>query len=474
VTTERSEQGEEQMRRELRAHGQEHVLRRLDELDGESRQRLLRQLAGLDFARLDRFKLLINTPPTDVSFADVSAAPIERLPLNEVQQEAERRIARIGRQALEADRVAVVTVAGGQGTRLRYDHPKGMYPITPILEKSLFRHFAEQILAGRRRHGCSLPWFVMTSPTNDAETRAFFRRSGFFDLGEGSVHFFVQRVNPIVDRDGRLLMADRDRLLVGPDGHGGTFSALAEAGMLDVLREGGWDLVSYFQVDNPLVTVVDPRFIGHHLNRGADFSCKVVPKRDPEEGLGLAVMKGDRPAVIEYVDVPPEVAAARLPSGKLRLRYGSIAIHVIDVPFAERVAAQAEGLPWHVARKRYEILNERGEVALAPPDSCYKFERFVFDALRFADECAFVEVRRDTEFAPVKNAEGQDSPATARQLMQRRWLQWLQEAGARVSLPNDLSGPVVEISPLYAADAEQLKDRIEPGSEPSFPLVLEP
>lgn len=464
----------EAFRGKLRQHDQEHVLRWLGELDEEGGERLLGQLAGLDLGRLERFRRLLGTPPTDVSFADVSPAPVERLPLNEAQQEAERRVERIGREALEDDRVAVLTVAGGQGTRLRYDHPKGMYPITPILGKSLFRYFAEQILAGRRRYGCALPWFVMTSPTNDAETRHFFRASDHFSLGAETVHFFVQRVNPILDGGGRLLLAEKDGLLVGPDGHGGTFEALAEAGMLEVMRRGRWDLISYFQVDNPLVTVLDPRFIGHHLNRGADFSCKVVPKREPEEGLGLAVMKGDRPAVIEYVDVPERVAAARLPSGKLRLRYGSIAIHIIDVPFAERVAQQAEGLPWHVARKGYEVINADGKKVLAPPQSCYKFERFIFDSLMFADECAFVEVRRNSEFAPVKNAEGQDSPETARSLMQRCWLEWLQEAGARLEIPRDLTGPVVEISPLYASDVEELKERIEPGWEPEFPLVLEP
>jgi UDP-N-acetylglucosamine/UDP-N-acetylgalactosamine diphosphorylase len=459
---------------ELRRHGQDRMVSWLDELGGDERERLLEQLDGLDWRRLEEFRLLLGTPPTDVSFADVRPAPIERLPLNEWQQEADQEVAQLGESAIKADRVAVLTVAGGQGTRLRYDHPKGMFPITPIRHKSLLEHFAESILAARRRWGCALPWLVMTSPTNDEETRAYFRDNNFLELGEDSVHFFVQRVNPILDEGGHLLLAERDRLLVGPDGHGGTFTALEETGLLGLLREGGWDLVSYFQVDNPLVTVIDPRFIGYHLKRGADFSCKVVPKRDPEEGLGLAVMKGDRPAVIEYVDVPEHIAAARLPSGQLKLRYGSIAIHVLDVPFAERVISEPEGLPWHVARKQYEIVGPDGEKQLSEPEACVKFERFIFDALQFADECAFVEVRRDTEFAPVKNYEGEDSPQTARELLQRCWLQWLREAGAEVEPPRDFAEPVLEISPLYALDPAELKDKVEEGYQPQFPLVLAP
>ncbi|MCK4282717.1 MAG: UTP--glucose-1-phosphate uridylyltransferase [Candidatus Brocadiae bacterium] len=468
-----SSNDQEQIARRLRESGQEHALRWLDELDDAGRQKLLRQLAGLDLPELLEFKNLIETPPTDISFEHVEPAPVARLPLRKAERDIEEYVTCLGEDALAADRVAVLTVAGGQGTRLRYDHPKGMYPITPIRGKSLFQFFAEQILAARRRHGCGLPWLIMTSPTNDAETRDFFARNDFFGLGQDSVHFFPQRVNPILDGNGKLLRAEKDELLVGPDGHGGMFAALATSGLLNVLREGGWDLASYFQVDNPMVTVADARFLGHHLRWHADISCKVVPKRDPQEGLGLAVLKSGKPTVIEYTDVPEEIAAARFPSGQLLFPFGSIAVHTISVPFAERVA-QEGALPWHVARKRYEILDELGHKALSPPAGCYKFERFIFDALSFADECAFVEVRRAAEFGPVKNAEGEDSPDAARRLMQQQWLEWLREAGASFSTPKDFSSPVIEISPLYAADAAELKERAQPGWAPSFPLLLEP
>ena len=458
---------------ELQNAGQEHAARWLEQLDGRPRQKLLRQLADLDFDQLREFRRLLKEPPAEVDFGQVEPAPIERLPQNEAQAQAEDQVLQMGTDALEADRVAAVTAAGGQGTRLRYDHPKGMYPITPIRRASLFQSFAEQILAARRRYGCRLPWLIMTSPTNDAETRDFFARNRFFALGEDSVHFFEQKVSPIVDSDGRLLRAEVNELLVGPGGHGGTFDALASGGLVDMLEGAGLDLISYFQVDNPLVTVADPRFIGHHVRKGADFSCKVVAKRNPEEGLGIAVRRGGKPAVIEYVEVPDEVASARTPDGELRYLYGSIAIHVIDVPFVRRVA-QEDALPWHIARKQYEIVDDEGQKTRSAPGGCCKFERFIFEALPMARECAFVEVRRESEFAPVKNAKGKDSPESARRLMQQRWLDWLCAAGASFQPPSDLGSAVIEISPLYAADAEELKERVEPGWQPSFPLLLEP
>jgi len=468
-----AEYAEEAVLRRTREGGQEHVLRWLDELDEGDRSAFVRQLAELDFDRIAKFRKLISTPPTQLNFDEVEPAPVHQLPLLPAQRKMEERVTALGVQALSAGRVSALVVAGGQGTRLGYDHPKGMYAIAPITDKSLFELFAEQIRAARMKYDCPLPWLVMTGEANDAETRAFFDDHDFFQLGRETVHFFAQASNPILDADGRLLLAEKGKILTGPGGHGGTFNALARSGLLEMLRADGHDLISYFQVDNPLVRVADPRFLGYHLARDADFSCKVVPKRDPTEGLGIAILQAGRPMVAEYTDVPDDVAAQRAPSGRLRFLYGSIAIHTIDVPFAERIA-QHDALPWHIARKQYRIVDDGGRTALSAPNTCYKFERFIFDALAWADRCAFVEVQRNSEFGPVKNAQGQDSPASARHLMQRSWLQWLQAAGVSVEIPRHFQKPMIEISPLYAADAEELKDRIEPGWQPEFPLLLDP
>ena len=458
--------------RQVCLNGQEHVLRWLPELGQEARHRLLGQLAEVDYQQVATFARLIGSPPTEVSFLDLEPAPVARLPLGKERREVEKDIRRLGERALRANRVAAVTAAGGQGTRLRYEHPKGTYPITPLRHKSLFQLFAEQIRAARRRYGCDLPWLIMTARPNHTETREFFRENGFFALGEETIHFFTQDSSPILNAEGRMLLAGKGELLTGPGGHGGVYNALVRSGLLDTLRGAGHDLMSYFQVDNPLVTVADPRFLGHHIAWDADFSCKVVPKRNPDEGLGIAVLRAGRPAVVEYCDVPGHLAAQRDMRGRLRFLFGSIATHVIDVPFAERVA-QSGGLHWHIARKQYDILDDNGDIVRSAPEACFKFERFIFDAMAYADRCTFVEVRRDSAFAPVKRIDGEDSPDSARQAMQRMWLRWLQEAGVKVSLPKGLETPIIEISPLYALDERELAERIDADMQVQFPLVLE-
>ena len=406
---------------QVAAAEQHHVLGWLEGMPADARRRLLGWLAQVDFARVKELAALIGAARAETDFSRIAPAHVARLPATEAERSREHQVIAAGRAALAADRVAVVTAAGGQGTRLKFDGPKGAYPITPVLGKSLFQLFAEKILAARRRYGCRLPWFIMTGRDNDEATRRFFDEHGFFGLGAESVHFFVQGTLPILDAAGRLLVDEHGDLLAGPDGHGGAVEALSASGALDAMEGSGFDLMSYFQVDNPLVTVADPRFVGYHLRAGAEFSCKVVAKRAPEEGLGLAVLRDGRPAVIEYVDVPPEVAAQRDDAGRLRFLYGSIAIHAINVAFLRRLVREGVPLPWHVAEKEYVVGSDGARIVQPVRITCFKFERFIFDSLPWASGCAFVEVNREHEFAPVKNAEGEDSPDSARRMMQRVW-----------------------------------------------------
>jgi len=453
----------------VRSQGHGHVLRWLGELDARRRRTFLGQLERVDFERVRAFGQILERPRREVSSQGVGPAPVQPLPRDKDAAAREEEPRRLGAQALREDRVAALTVAGGQGTRLGYDGPKGTFPITPLLGKSLFQVQAEKILAARRRYRCRMPWLIMTSPANDRQTRDYFRANGYFGLQEDSVRFFTQGTNPILDASGRLLLRERGELLVGPDGHGGVFEALASSGLIDYLREGGFDLLSYFQVDNPLVTVADERFIGHHLLRKADFSCKVIPKRDASEGLGVAVLRAGRPEVIEYSDLPGEMAEERTAFGKLKYRYGSIAVHVISTDFAHIMGTKKDALPWHVAQKRDRVLRENGQEA---ERTCYKFERFVFDCLPHASACAFVEVERESEFAPVKNAHGEDSPDTCRRAMRELWLRWMREAGVEVG-PLERPEAGLEISPLFGEGPAELKRRLPPRWRPRPPVVLE-
>jgi len=454
----------------VRRQGHSHALRWLADLTDEQRAAFLAQLGALDFGRVRELGELIRAGAERPSFSDLGPAPVVRLAESE-DGEAKDAVLDIGRKALADDRAAALTLAGGHGTRLGYDAPKGMYPIMPLTGKCLFQVFAEKILAARRRYGCRMPWLMMTAPTNDTETRAFFADRDFFGLGAGSVHFFTQQTNPILDAQGRLLLEDKGRLLAGPDGHGGVFEALSGSGLAARLAGSGHDLISCFQVDNPLVTVADGRFLGHHVRSGAEFSSKVVAKRDAGEGLGVAALRSGRPAIVEYIHLLAELAGELAPSGKLKYLYGSIAIHLINTDFAARVGSGEARLPWHVARKRYDAVDEEGNRA-PPPGGCYKFERFVFDSMAYASACAFVEVDRESEFAPVKNAEGPDSPAAARAMMRSMWLGWLRRAGVDVSAFEDPAAEL-EIGPLFAVDSEELKQNLPPHWRPEPPVVLD-
>ena len=454
----------------IKENDQKHVLRWLGEVSEEEREAFLGQLEDVDFDLVSHFERLIREGVHDPDVGEVTPANVIQLARNTKGDQQESAVRSTGRKALQGDRVVAVTVAGGQGTRLGYDGPKGTYPITPIRGRSLFQVLAEKIQAARRTYRCRLPWLIMTSRVNDDQTRAFFADHEFFGLEEDTVHFFTQSDNPILGPNGRLLLADKGKLLVGPDGHGGFFGALHKSGLAERMLEEHFDLISYFQVDNPLIRTVDERFIGHHIQYGADFSCKVVAKRDPAEKLGVAVTKNGRPGIVEYANLPEATARETTPNGQLKYRYGNIAAHVMDLEFAARMGSTIDALPWHIAKREYASLDENGDPVRR---TCYKFERYVFDCLAHASGCAFVETRREREFAPVKNATGEDSPESCRTALKNLWVSWLRQCGFDVGELRNTDDKV-EISPSFANSAAELARKLPAGFRPVPPVVLEP
>ncbi|GIW88663.1 MAG: UDP-N-acetylhexosamine pyrophosphorylase [Isosphaeraceae bacterium] len=469
----------EALRRRYEEYGQAHVLRYWDELDAEGRQRLIGELERVDLERIDRLvrELVRAEPVVPIDPAGIRPVPIHRLPRTDGERAARRRAARVGEAAVAQGEVAVVLVAGGQGTRLGFDGPKGTYPIGPVSGASLFQIHSEKIVALSRRYGRALPFYVMTSPENHAATAAFFEANGRFGLEH--LRLFTQGQMPAVDRrTGRLLLAGKDHLALSPDGHGGTLDALAAPGpegqpsCLEEMRERGVRTVFYFQVDNPLVQIADPAFVGLHREAEAEVSFKVVEKVDPAERVGVVVELEGRPTVIEYSDLPAELAERREPDGSLALAAGSIAIHLFERSFIERIVGQAE-LPYHRAIKKMAYMDEEGRLVEPDEPNAVKFERFIFDTLPLAARSAIVETDRRIEFEPLKNATGADSPATVRQRMSDLFADWLESAGARVLRRSDGSVPFgIEISPLYALESSELKGRIPENTWIEQPLYL--
>lgn len=465
----------------LARHGQGHLLRWWNDLDDRARARLTAEIEALNLDEIDELIATFvkgDAAEAAVSYDQVEPVEVSRVPQTDAERSARRKVAEIGEATLAAGEVGVVLVAGGQGTRLGFDGPKGTYPIGPIHETSLFQIHAEKIVALSRRHGKPIPLYVMTSPENHEATVSFFQAHDNFGLPR--VRFFVQGQMPAVDREtGQILLAAKDHVALSPDGHGGTLYALAQPGTdgepscLEEMKSRGIRTIFYFQVDNPLVKIADPAFLGLHRQVEAEMSFKVIEKITPDEKVGVVVRLAGTPQVIEYSDLPASLAERREADGRLELWAGSIAVHILERSFIERLVHGSTRLPFHRAIKKVEHIDESGQPVKPSAPNAVKFERFIFDALPLAERWAMVETDRSIEFEPLKNATGPDSPATVRQRMTENFADWLESAGATVTRKSDGTIPFdIEISPLFALDASELKSKIEPGMFIDGPLSL--
>ncbi len=455
-----------EIRSRLERFGQQHLLAFWDELDDPARGALLADIEQVDLA------LVADLVASHVSDPDSGATLGELSPPSCVAAEpgtpAHAEARQLGETLVAEGKVAAMVVAGGQGTRLGFDGPKGTFRISPIQDKPLFKLFAESLIATEQRFGKPVPWYIMTSPATDAATRDYFAAQSYFGLEAGNVFFFQQGVMPAVDPRGRILLAEKDRLAMSPDGHGGSIRALASSGALADLADRGVEVVSYFQVDNPLVTPVDPLFVGMHQRTGSQMSSLVIGKASDTERVGVFALAGGQLKVIEYSDLPETLATARNADGSRTYDAANIAIHALSRTFVEQItrpdsSGGGKSMPWHRARKAVPYIDATSGRQVTPDGpNAVKFEMFIFDALPLADNPLLLESRRSEVFSPVKNADGVDSPATARRDLVRRAATWLAASG--VSIPRATDGEpdcTLEISPLAALDADQLAARLK-------------
>lgn len=434
------------------SRGQDQVFRFWDGLSEEEQANLNSQAAEIDLDELDNLVATLVKGDGDhgsVDFSALEPAPYISIPENVDTDEEWQAAKRLGEEALKAGKVAAFTVAGGQGTRLGYNGPKGTYPVTPIKQKTLFQAFAEKIEAARVRYGCKLPWFIMTSDVNHSATVSFFEENKNFGLADGSVVFFRQGRMPAVDKDGNIILESKGSIAMSPDGHGGALRALDRSGSFQAMEDDGIEILSYFQVDNPLVQPVDPYFIGFHLKSGSTLSSKMLPKAYEKEKLGHFCVLNGVSQVVEYSDMPDELCALRDPDGQLSFRAGSIAIHVIDVAFARSLVAPGStvALPFHRADKKIPFVDEEGNVQKPDTPNGIKFEMFVFDSIPFSTNPIVIETTRLNDFSPVKNAEGIDSPETCKADQIKLYREWFAAAGIEIPADYDKS---IEVSALYA------------------------
>ncbi|HWB53853.1 MAG TPA: UDPGP type 1 family protein [Tepidisphaeraceae bacterium] len=459
----------------LEKMGQNHLLHHLEKISPAQRERLLGQIASLDLAMIAELIQTHVKHKQHFSLPD-RMEPVEIYPRHPGPKQAEiyKKAKQKGQELLRQGKVAAFVVAGGQGTRLGYDGPKGEFPVTPIKHKSLFQFFAEQIRAAGRTAAHAIPWYIMTSDVNDAATRDYFKRHHYFGCSSNDVYFFQQGMMPAFSFAGQMLLSAADSLALVPDGHGGSLRALARSGALADMRKRGVEHLSYFQVDNPLVRCVDPLFLGLHDITGSEMSSKTIPKSHSLEKVGNFVFGDGKLQVIEYSDLPDELARKTNADGSLVFNAGSIGIHALRVEFIERLNSGHLSLPWHRAEKKVAHLDHSGKLIEPSKPNAVKLEQFVFDAIPLAKNAIVYETERGEEFSSVKNAEGADSPATCTRDQIRRAARWLTEAGVAVPMSGEDVAATLEISPFLANSAEELKtrqlnrQRIEPGGEVYF------
>ena len=459
------------IRKRLAVHHQEHVLAFYDQLNPQQQEGLLDQIELIDFAALDRLidEYVKRKPHIEIP-RDLKPAPYYPLDSSDPAHRYDPgRFRSAGEELIRAGKVAAFTVAGGQGTRLGWDGPKGTYPATVVTGKPLFRVFAEQILATQRRYcegGGAIPWYIMTSPINDADTRAFFADNNYFGLSRRNVFMFPQGVLPSIEATtGKLMLSQKHEIAMNPNGHGGSGKALRDSGALEDMVARGVEHISYFQVDNPLVRCIDPLFVGLHAvapDSSGEISSKMVAKAYAGEKVGVfCSASGGKTMVIEYSDLPEGLMRRTDERGRLRFNAGNIAIHMIGVKFVQKLTADARhfALPFHRAEKKVPYIDVKTGNRVDPEQpNAVKLEAFIFDAVPLADSSIILESSRVEEFAPIKNASGVDSPASSHQIQSDRNGGWLERAG--VQIPRDGDGHVhakIEINPLTALEAADLE-----------------
>ncbi|MDA0577303.1 MAG: UDPGP type 1 family protein [Verrucomicrobia bacterium] len=457
----------EEARRVLEDNAQAQVLRFWDRLNAAQRDGLLAQVATLDFAGIARMRRMLDDKDAAPALGELRPAPVTQL-----DPAGQREARRAGEQALRDGAVGAILVAGGQGTRLGFEGPKGAFPIGPISRCPLFAIHARKILALERKYGAAVPLYIMTSDSNDADTRAFFVRHAYFGLQPAHVHFFMQGMWPALTAEGQIILDRPDHIFMSPDGHGGTISALRAAGLIGDMQRRGLRMLFYFQVDNPLVDVADPVFLGFHASREAQISVKVCTKRDPEEKLGVVVVRDGRSAIVEYTELTHVQKHATLPDGRLQFRHGSVAIHVFSRDF---LLGQSEAvLPLHLAHKKVPSCGDDGVPVTPTQPNAYKFEKFIFDVIPNAERALSLEFDRNEEFSPVKNSTGEDSPATVTRDMVRKFARWLEASD--VTVPRQADGDpryCIEIDPVYALTAEDLRAKVSRDLRITGDLLLQ-
>ena len=401
----------EEALKKLKKYGQEHLLNRYNKLDDEKKEKIINQIKNIDF---DQTIELFNITKKSIKKPDGEVTNIEFIDKSKLSNEEYNKYYEIGKKLIHEGKYAVVTMAGGQGTRLGYVAPKGTFKIGGGVEKSLFEALSDTIKEARVKFSTKIPWYIMTSRENNNATEKFFEKNDFFGLPYEDVKFFKQGELPMLDTNGKLMIDETGLIKLAADGHGGVFEALVKNGFLDDMKTRGVEWIFISGVDNVLAGLVDPIAVGLAVSEGTLATGKSVVKRSPKENVGVFCKKNGKPSVIEYTEITDEMANATDEKGELLYGESHILTNLFNIKALENLAENK--LPYHKAFKKAKYMDENGEIIKPEKPNAFKYEAFIFDAFESLDSMSILRVKREDEFAPLKNADGEDSPDTARKL----------------------------------------------------------
>lgn len=406
-----TEEKKEALQEKLKRIGQDGLLAFYEELNEAEKSALLCDIEAIDFPLMERLYQTIGKPLSDSAAGEIE--PIGGTDAASLPATERERLYRIGLNELASGRMAALTMAGGQGTRLGHTGPKGTYDIGLPSHKSLFEIQCCGLKKISEEAGCTVPWYIMTSRINHDETTAFFAAHDYFGYGRENIYFFPQMMIPAMDREGRLLLENKYTVLKSPNGNGGLFASLLQSGGIEDMRRRGVMRIFICGIDNCLVKMADPLFLGFFEESGEKAAAKSFLKRTADEKAGVFCKRGGTPCVIEYTEIPKALAEQKDEHGTWVYGDTNVLNYIFELDTAERLADA--GLPYHIAVKKLNYIDFRTGTPAILPDG-YKFELFLFDAFSRLDGLAVLRIERTEEFAPVKNLTGIDSAETAREM----------------------------------------------------------
>ena len=401
----------------LKMYNQEHIIKLLENLDDQKKQALVEQISKIDFHQL---KELYDNTKKEIEIKENKIEPLPYLDKKKLSEKQKEEFQRLGEAILEKGEYAVVTMAGGQGTRLGHSGPKGTFKLDVYGKgKYLFEILAENLKEANQKYGKVIPWYIMTSKENNDETINFMEKHNYFGYDKDSVRFFAQSELPLVDAKGKLLVGKDMKIREASDGNGGTYSSLRASGCLAEMKEKGIKWVFIGGVDNALLKMADTILLGMAIDKKVQIASKSIVKANPHERVGVFAKMNGHPKVIEYSEMPEKMAEEVDNDGELKYGEAHIMCNLYTIEAIEKISK--ETLIYHSAFKKNSYIDENGREVIPTEPNSFKFESFIFDAFELFDDIAILRGKREDDFAPVKNKEGVDSPKTAKELYEKFW-----------------------------------------------------